>query len=76
MINGWRWAQGSETFGDAHIFGYRQMLLNHEVGHRLGHDHETCPADGALAPVMMQQTKTLTLDGRTCRINPWPYPAS
>jgi uncharacterized protein DUF3152 len=76
MINGWRWAQGSSTYGDAHIFSYRQMLLNHEVGHRLGHDHETCPADGALAPVMMQQTKTLTLDGHTCRRNPWVYPPS
>jgi hypothetical protein len=76
MINGWRWAQGSKTFGDDRIFGYRQMLINHEIGHRLGHDHATCPADGALAPVMMQQTKTLTLDGHTCRPNPWPFPAS
>lgn len=76
MINGWRWAQGSPTFGDERIHEYRQMLLNHEVGHRLGHDHATCPADGALAPVMMQQTKTLTLDGHTCRPNPWPFPRS
>lgn len=76
MINGWRWAQGSPTFGDEGIREYRQMLVNHEVGHRIGLDHKTCPADGALAPVMMQQTKTLTLDGHTCRPNPWPYPRS
>jgi hypothetical protein len=76
MINGWRWAQGSETFGDERIFGYRQMLINHEIGHRLGHDHRTCPADGALAPVMMQQTKSLATGTRTCRPNPWPYPRS
>ncbi|MGX1720782.1 DUF3152 domain-containing protein, partial [Streptomyces celluloflavus] len=29
-----------------------------QVGHRLGHGHHTCTKEGALAPVMMQQTKT------------------
>ncbi|MEU7166480.1 DUF3152 domain-containing protein [Streptomyces morookaense] len=75
MINAYRWAQGSQTYGDQ-MHAYRQMLINHEVGHRLGHDHETCEKQGGLAPVMMQQTKFLTTDGRTCRANPWPYPAS
>ncbi|MEU7132215.1 DUF3152 domain-containing protein [Streptomyces sp. NPDC046261] len=74
MINAYRWAQGSPTFGDDHLHAYRQMLINHEVGHRLGRDHESCGADGALAPVMMQQTKFLTSDGKTCRPNAWPYP--
>ncbi|WP_311617556.1 DUF3152 domain-containing protein [Streptomyces johnsoniae] len=73
MINAWRWAQGSETYGDD-IAGYRQMLINHEVGHRLGYGHLTCPAEGALAPVMMQQTKFLEMNGVTCRPNPWPHP--
>ncbi|MEU5048355.1 DUF3152 domain-containing protein [Streptomyces sp. NPDC021096] len=73
MINAYRWAQGSQTFGDD-MHAYRQMLINHEVGHRLGRDHESCSADGALAPVMMQQTKFLTTDGKTCRPNAWPYP--
>ncbi|MFC5718802.1 DUF3152 domain-containing protein [Streptomyces gamaensis] len=73
MINAYRWAQGAQTYGDD-MHSYRQMLINHEVGHRLGHDHETCEAQGALAPVMMQQTKFLTTDGRTCRPNPWPHP--
>ncbi|MFF7731024.1 DUF3152 domain-containing protein [Streptomyces sp. NPDC008001] len=73
MINGYRWAQGARTYGD-NMLEYRQMLINHEVGHRLGHDHETCGKEGALAPVMMQQTKFLTTDGLTCRPNPWPYP--
>ncbi|MFD7920208.1 DUF3152 domain-containing protein [Streptomyces sp. NPDC059740] len=76
MINAYRWAQGAETYGPEAMYSYRQMLINHEVGHRLGHNHETCPRDGALAPVMMQQTKFLTLDGRTCRANAWPYPAT
>ncbi len=73
MINAWRWAQGSETYGDD-IGGYRQMLVNHEVGHRLGYGHALCPADGAVAPVMMQQTKFLTTEGLTCEPNPWPHP--
>ncbi|WP_059013223.1 DUF3152 domain-containing protein [Streptomyces specialis] len=73
MINAWRWAQGSETYGDD-IGGYRQMLVNHEVGHRLGYQHVLCPGEGEPAPVMMQQTKFLESDGVTCRPNPWPHP--
>ncbi|MEU1704895.1 DUF3152 domain-containing protein [Streptomyces sp. NPDC005706] len=75
MINAYRWAQGSETYGDK-IHAYRQMLINHEVGHRLGHGHVTCDRDGELAPVMQQQTKFLDHDGIHCRPNPWPYPRS
>ncbi|MFE5891482.1 DUF3152 domain-containing protein [Streptomyces sp. NPDC056462] len=75
MINAYRWAQGSETYGDR-IHEYRQMLINHEVGHRLGYSHVTCDKDGELAPVMQQQTKFLDHDGIRCRANPWMYPGS
>ncbi|MGP3999826.1 DUF3152 domain-containing protein, partial [Streptomyces sp. 8N706] len=74
MINAYRWAQGAETYGDAKMLAYRQMLINHEVGHRLGHNHEGCTKQGALAPVMMQQTKFLATDGTVCKPNPWPVP--
>ncbi|MFE1775767.1 DUF3152 domain-containing protein [Streptomyces sp. NPDC059008] len=74
MINAYRWAQGAKTYGPDKMLAYRQMLINHEVGHRLGHDHEACSRQGALAPVMMQQTKFLTTDGATCRPNSWPFP--
>jgi hypothetical protein len=75
MINACRWARGAETFGPSRMRAYRQMLINHEVGHRLGHHHETCPSAGAPAPVMMQQTKFLSLNGGpTCLPNPWPFP--
>ena len=73
MINAWRWAQGAKTYGDR-MAAYRQMLINHEVGHRLGKGHLYCRRDGAPAPVMMQQTKTLTTGDNTCRPNPWPRP--
>ncbi|MER6568023.1 DUF3152 domain-containing protein [Streptomyces sp. NPDC001093] len=75
MINAYRWAQGSTTYGDK-MYAYRQMLINHEVGHRLGHGHVTCQKDGELAPVMQQQTKFLDHDGIHCLPNPWPYPRS
>ncbi|MDD1064282.1 DUF3152 domain-containing protein [Streptomyces cocklensis] len=75
MINAFRWAQGADTYGPQLMHEYRQMLINHEVGHRLGHNHVGCPRAGAPAPVMMQQTKFLSLNGGpTCRPNPWPFP--
>lgn len=75
MINAYRWAQGSKTYGDK-MYEYRQMLINHEVGHRLGYGHVTCDKDGELAPVMQQQTKFLERDGIRCRANPWPFPGN
>ena len=50
---------------------YRMYVLNHEIGHWLGLGHEDCPGTGAVAPVMMQQSKEL---GR-CIANVWPRPA-
>ncbi|MFE1074606.1 DUF3152 domain-containing protein [Streptomyces sp. NPDC058783] len=75
MINAYRWAQGAEPYGDA-IYAYRQMLINHEVGHRIGFNHVTCDKDGELAPVMQQQTKFIDHDGIDCRPNPWAFPNS
>ncbi|MFF3749687.1 DUF3152 domain-containing protein [Streptomyces sp. NPDC002018] len=74
MINAFRWARGAKTFGAKAMVGYRQMLINHEVGHRLGHNHVSCRTPGALAPVMQQQTKSLDIEGITCRPNPWVFP--
>lgn len=75
MINAYRWAQGAEPFGDD-IYAYRQMLINHEVGHRIGFNHVSCDKDGELAPVMQQQTKFVDHDGIDCRPNAWAYPHS
>ncbi|MFG2990095.1 DUF3152 domain-containing protein [Streptomyces sp. NPDC048257] len=76
MINAFRWAQGSATYGPEQMLSYRQMLINHEVGHRLGHDHVNCRTPGALAPIMQQQTKSLNINGIECKANPWVFPGS
>ncbi|WP_409238072.1 DUF3152 domain-containing protein [Streptomyces sp. PA5.6] len=83
MINAYRWAQGAPTYGDEvkkkfgnAIHPYRQMLINHEVGHRLGFNHTDCTKSGDLAPVMQQQTKFLEHDGIKCKANPWAFPKS
>ncbi|MFT3661412.1 MAG: DUF3152 domain-containing protein [Gordonia sp. (in: high G+C Gram-positive bacteria)] len=87
VLNEARWVRGAVAFqGDD--LTYRQYLINHEVGHGIGYEsHRPCEQDGALAPVMMQQTfgvansEIMALDPEmkadrtfTCRANAWPYP--
>jgi hypothetical protein len=67
VLNLMRWRHGAPAFrGD--MTKYRRYLVNHEVGHLLGHGHRSCHAAGARAPVMMQQTKGVA----PCRANGWP----
>jgi hypothetical protein len=87
FFNEARWVRGAVPFqGD--IGSYRQYQINHEIGHAIGYQrHEPCGENGALAPVMMQQTfsisndddakfdpQSVQADGKSCRFNPWPYP--
>lgn len=67
VLNADRWRNGAPAYG-ADVASYRQYLVNHEVGHALGNRHTGCPAAGAPAPVMVQQS--IGLEG--CAPNPWP----
>ncbi|MHA2788288.1 DUF3152 domain-containing protein [Corynebacterium sp. S7] len=88
VLNEARWVRGAAPF-EGDLGAYRQYLINHEVGHGIGYaDHVPCGEDGALAPIMMQQTLSLNNsdlqrmnpdevypdDGNTCHANAWPFP--
>ena len=69
-VNYLRWVTGAPEFaGDLRT--YREYVLNHEVGHLLGHNHKACPGAGQPAPVMQQQTYGVA----PCTPNGWPFPA-
>lgn len=72
IINDDRWNAAVDAWLDAGgtLSRYRHMVINHEVGHRLGHiDNETtCAGEGQRAPLMQEQS--MHLDG--CVPNEWP----
>jgi hypothetical protein len=70
IINDDRWTGASAAWnsGGGSLRDYRHMVVNHEVGHWLGHDHRSCGGAGQSAPVMQQQS----IDLQGCVFNPWP----
>ena len=56
VLNFFRWKEGAVDFKND-METYRIYLINHETGHILGWGHVGCPKEGAVAPVMMQQSK-------------------
>jgi hypothetical protein len=70
VINLDRWRLSAPTYVAAKVplAAYRQYVINHEVGHELGRNHQGCPRRGGPAPVMVQQTLTL----RGCTPYAWP----
>jgi hypothetical protein len=69
VINLRRWLTAVPHYADA-LDDYRHMVVNHEMGHFLGHGHVKCGRAGTPAPVMQRQT--FGLEG--CTRNPWPFP--
>lgn len=73
-INDDRWMGGSDSYNELGVTlqNYRRMVINHEVGHFLGHGHITeCETNSGLAPVMLQQSTGLL----GCTPNSWPLPS-
>jgi len=68
ILNVNRWTEATDWW-TAGVGTYHEYLVNHEVGHLLGHGHVGCPGEGEAAPVMMQQTKGLG----ACLANGWPF---
>lgn len=74
VINDARWTRGAVSYAGK-VPAYRLYVINHEVGHALGNAHVQCPAKGALAPIMMQQTLGISTPGvGACKPNAWPFP--
>ena len=70
IINQDRWVGSTPSWTGAggDLSSYRQMVINHETGHWLGHGHRTCSGAGQPAPVMQQQS--ISMQG--CATNAWP----
>lgn len=70
IINQERWLGATPSWNNAggSLRNYRHMVINHETGHWLGHDHASCSAAGGSAAVMQQQS----IDLQGCKFNPWP----
>ncbi|MER6078850.1 DUF3152 domain-containing protein [Streptomyces sp. NPDC001833] len=68
MVNLKRWLLATPVYAHR-VKDYRALIINHEVGHFLGHGHVGCPGSGQPAPVMMQQIKGM----HGCLPNVWPY---
>ena len=64
-----RWVQATPEYAADKVL-YRQYLVNHEVGHLLGHQHQSCGGAGQVAPVMQQQSYRVA----PCLPNAWPFP--
>lgn len=68
VISSYDWTAGFPAFGTDYA-GSRTYILNHHLGHLLGHDDVECA--GARADIMVVQEAKLP---EGCEANPWPNP--
>lgn len=73
IINQDRWLGATPSWNNAggSLRDYRHMVVNHETGHWLGHNHASCSGPGQPAQVMQQQS----IDLQGCSFNAWPTAA-
>ena len=68
-INEDRWRRNLPDDSQLPLAAYRAYVLQHELGHALGHTHaDPCTKKGDAAPIMIQQT----LGIGKCSPNPFP----
>ena len=65
-IDSKNWLHGVKE-SNLSVDDYRKYVINHEFGHALGYDHQTC-SNGS-CPVMYQATKGC-YDGNVCKVQP------
>ncbi len=70
VVNEDRWLLATQPWNNAggNVPNYQHLVINHELGHWLGHDHPACPGIGGASPVMMQQS----IDLGGCKFSAWP----
>lgn len=70
-INEQRWLREyDDDKSELQLPAYRAYVIQHEVGHAIGHGrHQSCPAPGERTPIMLQQTKG------TQGCTPYPFPS-
>jgi len=73
MINDDRWRLGTDHWTTTGLppDDYRRMIINHEVGHWLGHRHITTPCASTSIPMPLMIDSPLR---PTCAPNIWPLP--
>jgi hypothetical protein len=70
FINEARWLREyDDDKSELQLPAYRAYVIQHEVGHALGKQHERCGGAGKKTPVMLQQTKG------TGGCTPYPFPS-
>jgi Protein of unknown function (DUF3152) len=67
VLNADRWREAVPHWTGS-VRSYREALIQHEFGHRIGQGHRSCEGAGRPHPIMMQFSYGL----QGCRCHSWP----